>query len=259
MAVNITASTSAPALPVNDNSSVSSPVSLLLNVLPSKLATMAGTMTAPEGASLTSSYATTSTALLLFLGTALLLFVLLSDVPTIVSNKHLPSITPGPHRLDPGRIRTTQDFLAHALTHMTEARTRFADTPYRMETDSGEATVLPPRYADEVKSDARLSFVGPLRKAMHAHLRGFDIFSKGGMENHLVVDVVRQDLTRELGKVTGPLTEETAFVLDLLLGEKKGMFLFFPLFFGLFSFPSSLVVSSIVAHRDVFGGRSDTD
>lgn len=53
-------------------------------------------------------------------------------------------------------------------------------------------------------------------------MRGFSIFREGGMENHLVVDVVRQDLTRELSKVTVPLTEETAYVLKLLLTDNTG-------------------------------------
>lgn len=57
---------------------------------------------------------------------------------------------------------------------------------------------------------------------MHVQLRGFDILRTGGMENHLMVDVVRQDLTRELGKVTGPLTEETSFVLKHLLTDNAG-------------------------------------
>lgn len=200
-----------------------SPVSLLLNALPwAKISTLAGAITTPEDSPLSSSPYIATAALLLL--TAVLLFTLLSDVPTIASNKHLPTITPPRFWFDLGRVRTLKDFLGHAFDHLVEARAQFADGPYRMETDSGETTMLPPRYANEVKSDARLSFVGPLRKAMHAHLRGFDIFSKGGMENHLVVDVVRQDLTRELGKVTGPLTEETAYVLGLLLGEDTGKF-----------------------------------
>lgn len=57
---------------------------------------------------------------------------------------------------------------------------------------------------------------------MHGHLKGFDILRKGGMGNHLVVDVVRQDLTRELGKVTQPLTEETSYILKLLLTDDTG-------------------------------------
>lgn len=60
-----------------------------------------------------------------------------------------------------------------------------------------------------------------LIQGMHP-FRGFNTFRDGGMENHLVVDVVRQDLTRELGKVTGPLTEETSYVLQLLFTDDTG-------------------------------------
>lgn len=42
------------------------------------------------------------------------------------------------------------------------------------------------------------------------------------METGLVVDVVKLDLTRELNKVTEPLTQETSYALQLLLTDAKG-------------------------------------
>lgn len=54
-------------------------------------------------------------------------------------------------------------------------------------------------------------------KAFHAHLRGFDL--AGNFD--VLVKVVRQDLVRELAKVTKPLSEEAAYDLHLLLGEDK--------------------------------------
>lgn len=195
-------------------------MSLLLNILP--WIKISITETSPNT---DRPYALTATTVLLSTLGTFIFFTLFYSGPsnsTWESNTHFPTITPPKRfRFDIAKFRSTRDFLSHAFDHLVTASREFgADKPFRMETDSGEATVLPSqKYANEVKSDARLSFTGPLKKAMHAQLRGFDIFIRGGMDTHLVVDVVRQDLTRELGKVTGPLNEETSFVLNLLLGE----------------------------------------
>lgn len=48
------------------------------------------------------------------------------------------------------------------------------------------------------------------------------MFDKGGMGNHLVVDVVRQELTRELARMIEAIQDETAYTLRLLFMDDTG-------------------------------------
>lgn len=247
MASNLTASPLPQTPPPSDDGTAySSTVSLFLNALPGWAKLAGATAASSQDSSL---YTTTNTLILLVL---LLLFPFLvvtvrySDrsASNSVSNTHLPIINPSFSShwlfLDIAKLFTIKDFMQHGVDYLYQARDRFCTTagdqkndnkkmeerPYRMETDTGEVTVLPAqKYANEVKSDPRMGFLEPLKKSLHGHMRGFDIFTKGGMENLLVVEVVRQDLTRELGKLTGALTEETAFALGVLLGEDQGTYL----------------------------------
>lgn len=80
------------------------------------------------------------------------------------SNRQLPIIYHTTRRWDLGGVRRMMDYFRHGFEVMEEAHRRFADKPFRIYTDVGEQTILPPRYANEVKSDPRVSFEGPLRR-----------------------------------------------------------------------------------------------
>lgn len=80
------------------------------------------------------------------------------------TNKQLPIIYHTTRRWDLGGVRRMMDYFRHGFELMEEAHRRFADKPFRIYTDVGEQTILPPRYANEVKSDPRVSFEGPLRR-----------------------------------------------------------------------------------------------
>lgn len=121
------------------------------------------------------------------------------------SNRQLPIIYHTTRRWDLGGVRRMMDFFRHGFELMQEARRRFADKPFRIYTDVGEQTILPPRYANEVKSDPRVSFVGPLRR-VGVSCRFLCLFSAGlGAQGRcwacLVAEVDRK--STRFGDVTG--------------------------------------------------------
>lgn len=83
--------------------------------------------------------------------------------PVVPTNKQLPLVSKT-RLFDIGRFLTIKDFVYHAYDQIHEAQKRFNGKPYRMYTEQGEVTILPHSYANEVKSDPRLSFEGPIRR-----------------------------------------------------------------------------------------------
>ncbi|KAK3344910.1 putative cytochrome P450 monooxygenase [Neurospora tetraspora] len=91
------------------------------------------------------------------------------------------------------------------------------DKPCRVISDFGEVILLPPRFANEIKSDDQLSFSKWSYKAFHAHLPGFEGFREGSRDSHIVQEVIMRDLTKYLNKVTEPLAEETSLAIEDIL------------------------------------------
>ncbi|ATY61274.1 trichothecene C-8 hydroxylase [Cordyceps militaris] len=97
----------------------------------------------------------------------------------------------------------------------------FAQNPSRpviINGDMGPMTVLPPAMTNEIRNDNRLGFMEVTREAFHSHLHGFEPFSVG-QSDHLIQDIVRKDLTKQLAKVTAPLAEETSLALSDILTD----------------------------------------
>ncbi|KAF4473005.1 cytochrome P450 [Fusarium albosuccineum] len=88
------------------------------------------------------------------------------------------------------------------------------EKPMRLAGDVADVTVLPPSLAQEVRNDKRLDFSEWTFRNFHAHLPGFDGIRAGAGGSNLVQIVVTKDLTKLLSKVTEPLTEEMAMVLE---------------------------------------------
>ncbi|KAM3455059.1 hypothetical protein MY3296_002629 [Beauveria thailandica] len=72
--------------------------------------------------------------------------------------------------------------------------------------------------AQEIRNDQRLNFSEVTEEAFHAHLPGFEPF-KLGESDHLILKVVRQNITKQLSKVTGLLAQETSLTLKELLTD----------------------------------------
>lgn len=97
----------------------------------------------------------------------------------------------------------------------------FAQNPSRpviINGDMGPMTVLPPTMTNEIRNDNRLGFMEVTREAFHSHLHGFEPFSVG-QSDHLIQEIVRKDLTKQLAKVTAPLAEETSLALSDILTD----------------------------------------
>lgn len=101
---------------------------------------------------------------------------------------------------------------------------KYHGEPFRllnMEIDGSEAVVLPPRYAEEVKNDKRLSFTALKSKGMHGELPGFQTIATLDQANRIIQMVTQQDLTRSLPRLTGALSSECAAALEDVVGSGK--------------------------------------
>lgn len=116
--------------------------------------------TLPSPAAMPLSYAATALLLLVGLYSAALGSGGRGPAP---SNKWLPLVSPA-RRIDLGGVRKLIDYYRNGFDLLHEATGRFEDKPFRMYTDAGETTILPPKYVNEVKSDPRVSFEGPLER-----------------------------------------------------------------------------------------------
>lgn len=79
--------------------------------------------------------------------------------------------------------------------------------------------VLPPRYADELKNNSRLSFTSLKAKGMHGTLPGFGAIGTLNQDNRIIQIVAQQDLTRSLPRLTPALSSECAVGLEEVVGK----------------------------------------
>ncbi|GME27846.1 putative cytochrome p450 [Neofusicoccum parvum] len=92
--------------------------------------------------------------------------------------------------------------------------------PFQVVSPIGPKIILPNRYANEVKSDPRLSFGDWTGNEFLSHLSGFEGFGRV-FDTPVFADTVRTKLTQALGNLTDDLRQESeATVLDHL-GEPK--------------------------------------
>jgi cytochrome P450 len=84
-----------------------------------------------------------------------------------------------------------------------------------------ETVVLPPRYANELKNDDRLSFTSLKAKGMHSTLPGFKAVGTLDQDNRIIQIVAQQDLTRSLPRLTPALSSECAVALKDAVGDGK--------------------------------------
>ncbi|WQF87931.1 Putative cytochrome P450 [Colletotrichum destructivum] len=85
---------------------------------------------------------------------------------------------------------------------------------FRILTDIGVITVLPSEFADEIRSDSRLSYPQVITENFHARFPGFEGFREGTTDATLSRDIARKHLTQSLDKVTGALAEECTAALQ---------------------------------------------
>ncbi|RDW92909.1 cytochrome P450 [Aspergillus mulundensis] len=82
-----------------------------------------------------------------------------------------------------------------------------------MITSLGEKVVLAPKYASELRSHPSLSLRAVIFEEMQSGIRGFEPFASQATWD-VVMDAIRTRLTKNLGTIAKPLSEETAQALE---------------------------------------------
>ncbi|KAK7212044.1 hypothetical protein V2G26_019222 [Clonostachys chloroleuca] len=111
--------------------------------------------------------------------------------------------------------RAQRRFVTSSRELLSEARKTFKDRIFRIMTDLGEVMFLPHQLAEEIKNDYRFSFTTAFEKDFHAGIPGFETAELGGLENGLLQLIARKQLTRNLGELSTPLSDETANALAI--------------------------------------------
>ncbi|OAQ97573.1 hypothetical protein LLEC1_01206 [Akanthomyces lecanii] len=129
----------------------------------------------------------------------------------------LPTLNPkGTFEISDRRIKA--NFQKNAATLLRDWFAKNPDKPVVINGDMGPMTILPPSMANEIRNDPRLGFMEVTMEAFHSHLHGFEPFTLG-QSDHLIQNIVRKDLTKQLAKVTAPLADETSLALSELLTD----------------------------------------
>lgn len=93
----------------------------------------------------------------LFCGITLFSFFILKYSLLGNGGKQYPYINPKkPFELSNQRV--VQDFIENARDILTKGRSLYKDTPYKAHTDLGDVLVIPPEFADALKSERQLDF-----------------------------------------------------------------------------------------------------
>lgn len=118
--------------------------------------------------------------------------------------------------------RAKNDFNANSFAMMREGTARFPDTPFRIQAfDFGESLILPPRYASEIRNDARFSFAEAEAKRMHSHLPGFGVLESFRAPEGVVIHMAQNNLTQAFPRLIAPLSRECGRVFDELLTDAR--------------------------------------
>ncbi|RYP45941.1 hypothetical protein DL768_007781 [Monosporascus sp. mg162] len=151
-----------------------------------------------------------------YLVTAFLFLILAYSRQNSKSNVHL--LNPrGAFELTNNRLK--KDFDVNCKDMLTKWFAVNPDKAVRLNCDTGTATVLPPRFAPEVRNEERFDLFEFLRDAYHINLPGFDGFKEVCQPAHVVHQVIQTDLTKSLPNITQPASEEASAAIDELFTD----------------------------------------
>lgn len=146
------------------------------------------------------------------------LLVVLACVALKLSNKDdIPLVNP-PRWFRPEAL-ARMDFFKTGMQVLSKARSTVADKPFKVLSEGGYVTVLPPRFAHTIRNEKDLSFADAIKIDFNAHVPGFEPFAFVGHESHVLQDVLMKRLTKRLNTVTEPLSLEAAFGVSHIFGE----------------------------------------
>ncbi|KXJ90433.1 cytochrome P450 [Microdochium bolleyi] len=117
----------------------------------------------------------------------------------------------------------TQDNIKYYLENGKEVQRRGAveynDEPYNVITTDGTVTVLPPRFAQEIRNEPSLSFLAVAATNLQSHLQGFDVYAVDTIQGELMLNVARKRLPKILARISRPLAEEASLAVYGSLGS----------------------------------------
>lgn len=91
--------------------------------------------------------------------------------------------------------------------------------PFQVMTGTGPKICLPNSFADDLKSDPKLSLVEAFNKEFFFQYPGFEAFAHNNKEAGFLPDLVRTKLTTSLGLITEDLVDETSTSIHDIFGE----------------------------------------
>lgn len=121
-------------------------------------------------------------------------------------------------------LRARREYDTNSWNMTLKGMEKFRGEPFRLlttELEGTEVVVLPPRYAEELKSDERLNFPQVKSKGMHGSLPGFRTIDMLAQGNRIIQMVTQQDLTRSLPRLTAALSSECAAAMKDAVGDGK--------------------------------------
>ncbi|KAL6914656.1 hypothetical protein FSST1_012416 [Fusarium sambucinum] len=104
---------------------------------------------------------------------------------------------------------------SNSLDTLATGAARFVGKPFRLFCEWGELTILPPQMIDEIKSDKRFDFGAAASDDNHAYIPGFGAL----MHDPVMPKVIGRHLTKALAKLTSPLSEEAALVMQSVITD----------------------------------------
>ncbi|KAH0437105.1 cytochrome p450 [Colletotrichum camelliae] len=120
------------------------------------------------------------------------------------------------------RVRSRLDFMKNGMKTLKREIERYPTQPFRMSTDLGEVTVLPPDYAVYLRNLTDLDFREVISKEFHRHLPGFVAFGIVKHPAHILQSVARKQLTQHTNTIIEPLASEASFTTELIFGSRPG-------------------------------------
>ncbi|KAK5629879.1 hypothetical protein RRF57_005594 [Xylaria bambusicola] len=149
---------------------------------------------------------------------AVVLFVYLLSVRKAT---RLPLVNPN-RTFEFSTSRVRKEWLTHAKQIIDTGLRRFPGRPFNMmAADVGLTTVLPPRFANEIRNNPDLSFVEFMAHLFFSNLPGFEPTREGMFDNDIGIVVIQKYLT-SLARMTEPLSEEAEFALHDIYTDNEG-------------------------------------
>ncbi|KAH0426574.1 cytochrome P450 [Colletotrichum camelliae] len=137
----------------------------------------------------------------------------------------LPPLINPPQTFDLSGAAVKKDFVQRSNELIQEGSKAFGGEPYSVISDTGRVIMLAPKHVDEIRNDPKLSFLKNTEHDFHAYLPGFEPFGAGNAIQILIM-VAKKQLTKFLDRIPIqiiPLSDETAFSFQTVLGDSTGM------------------------------------